>query len=343
MKLRLPITMNSALWIAGILLLPSTVFGLCGGEVINPMSDLCWECIFPIKIGGSQMSGAETKQEGPLIEPPDASDGNSMCTCPGPPPTYQRRGISIAFWEPAKMIETVKDPFCFPFIGESVSDDFTDAAELYGTSEAHDGNQETSNTFSQAHYMFFPVWSMMEMMVDNTCYEDEGFDVAYMTEFDPLWNDDELMMFLQPEALLFANPIAQFICMVDAISSNLGLPLAPLFWCIGSYSSVYPLAGVINQPDHIQSQAALAARMLYKMAREGLLADMGIYLCSAVNTPIWIKWNYRLQLVKPVRTAGVVPIGRTGLLWTYLKNPPGKNGCDNFLFVIFRKRACCAS
>ncbi len=335
---------SSLAWIICLVLIMAPEAGaICGGTTMNPMSDVCWECIFPIKIAGTRIDGQGSTPDGGMIEPPDAADGNTICTCQAPPPIYERTGIAISFWEPARIIETVKDPFCFPYIGESVYDEYNNTAELSGANEENGGNQETPNTFSQAHYMIFPVWSMMEMLVDSSCVESGGFDIAYMTEFDPLWNDDELMFYIQPEALLFANPIAQFICMVDAVSSNVGLPLAPLFWCIGSYSSVYPLSGIIGHSDHIQSQAALAARMLYKLAREGLLVDVGIYLCSGVNTPIWVKWNYRLQLAKPVRSAGCIPIGRTGLLWTYFKNPPFFPGGDNFLFVIFRKRACCAS
>ena len=39
------------------------------------------------------------------------------CVCPIPVAPYVRFGITASLWEPARMIETVKDPYCFPAIG----------------------------------------------------------------------------------------------------------------------------------------------------------------------------------------------------------------------------------
>ena len=321
-----------------LLMLPGTASAKCGGSFMNPISDVCWECIFPIKIAGISIGTGMTDG---LPDPPDAASF-PICVCPFPPPIFYRVGISISFWEPARLIETVKDPFCFPFLGMSIYDGMANTGELCGTNDEEGGNQESATTFSQVHYMIFPVWAMMELLTDLVCVESGGFDVAYMTEFDPLWNDDELMFALQPEALLFANPVAQFSCMADSASSNIGLPIPELFWCIGTHGSVYPLSGIINQSNYVQSQAALASRMIYKLAREFLLMDTGVNLCGAVPTPIWVKWHYRLQLAKPVKGSGCMPIGRTGLLWSAGKNPPFISGGDNFLFVNFRKKVCCA-
>ncbi len=35
--------------------------------------------------------------------------------------------------------------------------------------------------------------------------EQQGFDVAYLTELDPLWKDDELTRLLNPDVYLFGN------------------------------------------------------------------------------------------------------------------------------------------
>ena len=49
----------------------------------------------------------------------------------------------------------------------------------------------------------------MEVVTDFPCLERGSFDLAYLTEVDPLWNDDELtLILLNPDAVLFANPIA---------------------------------------------------------------------------------------------------------------------------------------
>jgi hypothetical protein len=72
--------------------------------------------------------------------------------------------------------------------------------------------------------------------------------VAYITELDPLWNADELSFILNPEAILFGNPIAQAACAADCVAATAGFPLNPLFWCGGCQGSLYPFTG--NNPAH---------------------------------------------------------------------------------------------
>ena len=62
-----------------------------------------------------------------------------------------------------------------------------------------------------------------------------------------MWNDDTLSLFVNPEAALFGNPIAQFACIADAIAAEVHLPLDILFWCAGSHGSIYPFTGSANR------------------------------------------------------------------------------------------------
>jgi len=127
----------------------------------------------------------------------------------------------------------------------------------------------------------------------------------------------------------------------DSVASNAGLPLSSLFWCMGSGGSAYPLTGHVNDDNYVQANNSIAARMIYKLGREGLLWDTATNLCAKVPSPIWVKSHYRLQITKPVRGFQCIPIGRSSLIWGIAKNPPTMKG-DNFLWMIFRKRACCA-
>ena len=45
----------------------------------------------------------------------------------------------------------------------------------------------------------------MNLLTDLACQDQGGFDLLYLTELDPLWQDDELSFLLNPEAALFAN------------------------------------------------------------------------------------------------------------------------------------------
>jgi conjugal transfer pilus assembly protein TraU len=332
LRLSLKIIVSVAVLLSAVCFTAQQSFATCHGRFLNPITDVCWQCIFPVKIGGISLGDSSG-----LKNPPDQAN-TPICFCPAPPPVFFRMGISLSFWEPARFEETVKDPFCFPSLGFGLSNFLSGG---YG-SKHEIANRDDTGTFAQVHYFIFPAWAMLELLTDFSCIESSGFDVAYMTEVDPLWNDDNLAFIIEPESLLFANPIAQLACVADSVSSNIGLPLTPLFWCMGSLGSAYPLTGHVDDSNYVQAQAAEASRMIYKLGREGLLWDTGLNLCGAVPTPIWVKWNYRLQIARPVRGSSCFPIGRTSMIWGSGKNPAFSSMQDNFLFMIFRKRVCCA-
>ncbi|MBI3753315.1 MAG: TraU family protein [Deltaproteobacteria bacterium] len=322
--------MRYLLVILFLLITPWPSYAAPNNRILNPVTDISWNSIFPIKIGGVTVVPSDQ---------PDAPDLNKMpiCACPAPPPIFVRPGIPISFWEPARLIETVKDPFFFPSIGSAIPIKSTNG----GTSADSSIDGTDSSSFQQAHYFIFPVWALLELLTDFACVESGGFDLAYITEVDPLWNNDILAFILNPEAALFANPVAQLSCIPDSVASNLYLPLSPFFWCMGSWGSAYPLTGHVNNDNYLEANAAIAARMIFRQGRLLLLQDTGINLCAAVPTPIWVKHNYRLQLAMPVRNISAFPIGQSGLRWGGFKNPPFVG--DNFVWAIFRKRACCAS
>ena len=321
----------STVIIASVLLLLSavtagTASAECRASFFNPLADVCWHCVFPVRIGGITMVGTD-------IDTPSDHISNPVCLC------GTTLGLTASLWEPARVIETVKDPYCFNLIGVPLSN--PSEGFLAG---GYRQDTTAPNTFQQAHWYLFPLWAMLDLFIDMPCTEIGGFDIAYMTEIDPTWNDDVLGFMLNPEALLFANPVTQLACMADSVASTVGVPLSPLFWCMGSWGSAYPLTGHINNDSYVQDNAALAARMIYKMSRELLLWDTGLNECGAVMMPIWVKENYRMHIMKPARDHTCHPVGRSGLIWATMKNPPGgssSNAPDNFDWMLFRKRVCC--
>lgn len=310
----------------------------CGnGGFLNPVADISYNNIFPLKIASIPIGTNNSD----MVEPEDPAD-QSVCYCPLPPPVFERVGISIGLWEPAHYIETVSQAWCMPSFGRSMN---SDKKNTLGGSLGISGNGQDTASFAQAHYFVFSPWVIMDVIGDFVCLESTGFDLAYMTEVDVMWQDDELSFIIQPEALVFANQIAQLACVADSVTTNLlGLPLSFLPHCVASGGSVYPLSGHVNDPRFVQANQTIASRMIYKLCREGLIMDPGVYLCSATMTPIWIKHNYRFQIAKPVRGFIAHPPGRTSLLWGFSKNPAmGAKNSDNFIFIVFRKRTCCAA
>lgn len=305
----------------------SAAFAVCKNTPLNPVTDVAWNGIFPIRIGGVGIASSS------IDSPPDYI-GSAVCVCP------KTIGLKFSFWSPARLVETVKDPYCFTPLGVELSSH--KQGFLGGT---YGEKPSVPSTFQQSHWYIFEVWHALDMFYDFPCLDaEESFDIAYMTEVDPLWQSDTLTLMLNPEALLFANPVAVLSCIPDTVASNLGYPISALFWCMGSWGNAYPLSGHAAESDYTEGNAALAARMVFKLGREMLLWDTGLNACGKVPTPIWVKENYRLQIVKPVAASSPVPIGRSSIFWGQLKNPAfgaGGNSSDNFLWVLFRKVLCC--
>lgn len=332
---------HSCLWpVMSLILLLSAApaHAICKGTPLNPVTDVCWQCMFPIKIGSVTMfDGGGTAG----AAPPGLGVDSVTCMCPGPPPTL---GLTVAFWEHARLAETVKDPYCFTALGTGMDSGGLNAL-LSGAQRSYasgDGNEFASQ---QVHWYVFPVWAMLNLFGDFPCIEKAPFDVE-MSEVDPLWQDDAMSFFLNPEALLFGNPVTQLSCMADTVSATAGYPVDPLFWCFGSWGSAYPLSGSTTQSNPLNYNAQLAARMIFKLSREGLVWDTALEKCSTsgVIAPIMNKSHYRQQLAKPRRGADCIPIGQPSPLWGTAKNPPmgtGSNAPDNFLWVITRSRVCC--
>lgn len=318
----------------------------CKGTPLNPITDVCWHCMFPFRVGGFQFGRGADSAPG-KIDP-------VMCEC-FTSGQYDHTagnawGLSTAFWEHARIIETVKEPWCMPALGTSLGGGTEGLNKLLAGSNktAHASSTESDYANQQVHYYYFPVWQLLNLFVDFPCIEKKPFDVAYMTEVDPMWNDDALSFILNPEALLFGNPITQLACMADTVAATAGAPLDPLFWCQGAWGSSYPLNGSSTVTNPTALNASMASRMLYKLGREGLLWDTAVDNCmpEGVPTPIWNKGHYRLQIARPRRGNDCVPIGRPDMLWGSAKNPAwgaGRNSPDNFMWILTKARRCCVN
>lgn len=305
---------------------PQVHAGKCDTGIINPVTDVSWQCIFPISIGGMvSVSPGDVPPDNDKLDSP-------ACVCQTG--SLAAIGINVSFWEPARYIDTVKDPYCFTAIGTELPN--PSPGTLGGSLSRGEGR---SSGFAQMHYYIFPVWGILNMFYDIPCLEKQPFDVAMISEVLPTWNNEVLAMIINPEALLFANPAAIMSCAADATAILNGKPRDELFWCQGSWPGAYPLAGSATATDYVEMNAALAGRSIYMMGRTGLLLDPGIDGCASYYTPIWKKSHYRLQLAKPVRDKSCRSIGESGMLWSHMKNPPTAG--DNFGWVMFRKVKCC--
>lgn len=310
---------------------------LCHGRWMNPITDICWSCMFPMTIGMVPVVP---------IGPPDYPSNPPIpfCMC-----SKYRYGVTVGFWEPTRVVEVVKTPWCMPTLG-GLSFPVGWSAS-HGALETKTVSQKTSRgSYYQAHFLEDAVLIWMELLTDSSCAAGTGHDVLYMTEFDPLWNDDKMTAILHPENILFSNTLAIAACAVDCVMTSVGaLPLEPLFWCSGCQGGVYPVDG--HAPYHdggVRTAALIAHRMILKMHREMVAWQYWspMALCGPFPNPLLEKGAYRTQLIYPVPATSQVlgqccqPLGASTLIYGAGKEFPVLG--EDYAFAVFHKRNCCA-
>lgn len=305
--------------------------GPCHGRFPDLMSDVCWHCVFPISIGPATVT-MDQEDNGP--SPP------LICTCPAPPPVFVRYGVGVGYWEPARISEVVRTPYCSPTLAGTV---LADVPAPAGTNTKKSGTAK--NAFYQVHWFTFPVLSWISAAFTSAmCRNDDSFDLVYMTELDPLWSDDELTFLINPEAVLFESLPAQAACIADSMAAASSFGIDDLFWCSGSQGSVYPIGGTIaHHVGGVDSSMLETHRMLFKLHRELIAQDTSTLgaMCGSQPQPILRKGQYKLNLMYPVAKADTAsPLGRQTASWVAGHEYPYEG--EDFTQLVWRKRLCCA-
>lgn len=311
---------------------------VCRGHFINPVTDLCWSCVFPITVGnGIRLPSPK----GTLPDP--ETDASPVCACGRG--IKRQVGVNMSFWEPVRTVEIVSEPGCSPSLGGVSLGNPSKAGSGVAVSKKT-GKNATSRTtaFYHAHWLVTPWLFLTEALLDSACLETSPFDLAYLTELDPLWNDSIASFVLSPEAALFANPPAQLACTADCTAAQLGLPINTLFWCAGCQGSLYPLTGwVSGLSDPAARWQLLTARFATKLAREALLfsAHGKDGQCGPYFQPILRKDVWRTEIVYPqgAENAGQCcrPFGRSTLLDARVLPPGGSDGA----VLLWQRKDCC--
>ncbi len=306
----------------------------CQGKFVNPITDICWSCLFPITIGGMKVMGGREDTPNPH---------QLVCMCPRPP-LPMVPGIPISFWEPVRLVDVTRTPYCLVNLGGLEIVSGTSLKDRGSVSTNGGGSQRgLKHSFYQVHWYIYPVIYWFELLSDFLCLEAASFDLAYITELDPFWGDDETNFILNPEAVLFGNPVAQAACAADCVAATLGFPMDSLFWCGGCQGSLYPFSGSI--PNHVGGvQASLLAvqRMIAKLHREFLAWGTSgeEAWCAKYPMPIIKKSQYKTQMTYPIPvTDDCQPLGRSEVLWGSGKSFPYQG--EDFGYLIWRKRSCC--
>jgi len=315
----------------------------CKGHFVNPITDICWGCLLPISIGQMITFGKGVTPKRRDIKNPSSP----VCACSKFGQPIPIPGISIGFWEPVRLVDVTRTPYCMVNLGGIALG--TDNKKIGGYSGGYN-KRATDSSFYHLHYYVYPLIYWLELLTDFMCLEQSTFDVAYMSEFDITWNDSKLQSLLNPEALLFGNPIAQAACGLDCASATATTAIDSMFWCAGCWGNMYPFSGA--NADHIggvQNSSLLTMRILAKMHRIGLAqatsttdASINGGICKKSRALKIKKSQYKLQMVNPKSSSdgiGCWPLGLSDMAYSAFKEYP-YDGQD-WGYLIWRKKNCC--
>lgn len=261
----------------------------------NITKNICWSCIFPIRVAGVML--------GDGVAPQSAADG-AVCTCVdtnGVP----RFGMITGKWNTSKLIEMTPVAFCSSVMGGTKLQDSW--RKFGGQPHTPQGEgQEPTVAYYNYHTFAFDLMAMLELFSKIKCQNNdtiiEDFDLAFMSEYDPTWSDENLAMFAFPETGLFSNPIAQLAQIPDCFAASIGKPIDSFFWTVGCWGHIYPITGHITSTRHpameinLLSARALALEHRRYFAHRTVGSDV---LCESEYFPHLPKSQYKFQLMFP--------------------------------------------
>jgi conjugal transfer pilus assembly protein TraU len=309
----------------------------CKGRFPNPVTDICWSCTFPMKLGSVPI--------GTFGQEDNGTSGGMACSCSSG--VTINIGANLSFWEPTRIAEFVRDPYCFPMLGGTK---LPLPFQAPSHSISADEHKDPPGSFYQGHWYANPILFYLETILDNSCLERNVFDMTYMTELDPLWADTDATFILNPDAVLFTGFASKVAAAYDCVQASVGMPVDEIFWSAGCQGHMYPLNGFVSaHVSGIQASALLMQRLTNKLHREGLMwgASGSEGRCGYYIEPIMKKSNYKYQMLWPSRQTEKIegrccqPYGRTTQLWQIGRQYPF--GGEDFAYQIFRKRDCCSS
>ena len=244
---------------------------------------MCWSCLFPIHIGGKNV----TKKHKDLR----TYKSKLTCHCDG-----GLIGLPIAFWEPTRLVDVTRTPY--KMVGLGGFQLAKNAKRKGGVFTADIGE---SSALYHVHFYHFPILSLLSLLGDFFCVDDFPLDILYMSEFDITWNKEAWAWILAPETALFGTLPAELACIPDCLISTFGKPADKLFWCAGCQGNLYPLTGFVgHHSGAIRSSSLVVHRLLAKLHRIGLLKTfIGNNYCNKKRSFFIKKSAYKTQLVYP--------------------------------------------
>ena len=264
-------------------------------------TQVCWSCMLPIRVMWATFGDADEI-------PAESPANDDICVCEDALGLPTKVGFPSGMYQAASVVEIVRLPYCSPALGGiRLSDGYMPMGGRNSSSEMPDGE---GKSFFSAHMFSFPLNEILELVTSANCspnsYRD--FDLLWPTEIDPCWNDPELALFCAPDAVMFANPIAQSAALLDCPSATLlDRPLDDLFWVAGCWGSIMPMSGHTTSGTHpVRDSSLVATKLLSASHRRGFIRKTigEEAMCGGgVYSPHIPKSQYKYQMFYPVAQA----------------------------------------
>lgn len=307
-------------------------------DVFNMIFDqICWDGVFPISfpggitIGGNKPDGAGS-----------TGGVDTVCSC-NDKNGVPKFGFSAAFNSPARMMEVIRTPHCYPLLGGAkFSDSFVGNGNKGGAKD-----DASDKSFWQYHYYAFPLTAMLQLLDIPNC-NAEGFndmDLMLMSEFSPTHSDDELAFFMTMESVVL-GALAP-ICVADCATATVAKrPLESLYFCAGCWGSLYPFTGnVLTDKSMPRDTSLITARALAQLHRMGIAhKTMGNEAkCGGKKAQMVPKSQYTFSMIHPVAEAKGPNCthvwGQNTFTWGEWRNIPMTG--EDAIYMIFRYTDCC--
>ncbi|MFC6276950.1 TraU family protein [Psittacicella hinzii] len=295
------------------------------------MTDICWDCILPIQISGVAVTGNKD-------DIPKDAVKDQACKCERKAQLPQI-GYTLGFWKPVRLVELVRTPGCLMALN-GVKTSIGRPAQIgtRGTGE----RDLTNQAFYHYHYYAFPLLQILGLINRDICMSNEftSIDVLYISEIDPTWNYPEIAQLTFPETKLFANEAAVLACGADAIASLMSKNGSNLYWCAGTWGTLYPISGFApGVGSGAQITSLLATRSLAASHRRGFeYQTVGKQaLCKLHTNFKFVAQQYRFSMIYPMPQDSKHPIGRSTFLWGEA------SGAEDAIYVVYRWKDCCSA
>lgn len=313
----------------------------------NILSNVCWRCIFPMKMAGLTMFGTGISDGGTSAQGfalstrprvPGESSNKVGCLCfDGPTP---HMGVPLGMWMPTTLYENTLVPGCSPTL-EGTIIGISDPLYLGVSGDPTSDLEEQS--FVHVHTFSYPMLMMMELFTRcQTGFQD--IDMLYVSEIDPMWNDPTVAMYGNPISVFGASLPATAACAADAIASSAHEPIDELFWCGGSWTTTLtPLTGFQHAQGPVQYSSSANLRLLAMNHLRGFeRSTVGSdALCEQRYDAMANRSHYRWQVAWPRaearRNHGS---GESLMRWGYSRTIPGV--ADVPIYLKWKWIECCA-